>query len=101
MKIASGRGRKNHCQGMGWVWEENFLLFCKNREKCKIFMYFLHFHSKVYKSSTFLSSRKGEALENIHFFGGGSKIFSGRGTVFFGVSLWESPPLPPPLAHLW
>ena len=27
MKIASGRGRKNHCQGMESVWKENFLLF--------------------------------------------------------------------------
>ncbi len=26
MKIASGKERKNHCQGMGRVWEEKFLL---------------------------------------------------------------------------
>ncbi len=32
---------------------------------------------------------------------GESKIALGRGTVYWGVSLWESPPLPSPLAHLW
>ncbi len=48
MKIASGRGRKNHCQGMGRVWEEKLLLlyfFAKIGKKQKKDIF--HFHSKI------------------------------------------------------
>ncbi len=50
---------------------------------------------------SFLSDREGEATENFNFsLLGGSNFALGRGAMFWGVSLWASPPRTPPLAHV-
>ncbi len=51
----------------------------------------------------FAASGRGEPWKIFFlcYWGGGSKIALGRGTVFWRVSLRESLHLLPPLAHLW
>ncbi len=51
---------------------------------------------------SFLGDREGVATGNFNFslFLGGSNFALRRGIMFWGVSLWH-PPRIPPLAHVW
>ncbi len=69
-------------------------------EQSKNYAFFFTFPPKNTQNA---SSGRGKPWKIFFFCNGGSKIASGRGTVFWGVSLWESPckgsanpPTPPP-----
>ncbi len=48
----------------------------------------------------FLGDRERVATENFSLLGG-SNFALGKGTMFWGVSLWAFPPSTPPLDHVW
>ena len=91
---------------MGRIRAENFLFFTKNIEESKFIHFFPYFFQKSSKRWMFLLHQGEGSPGKLSFsamVGGVSKIALGRGTVFWRVSLWESPSPRPPMGveHLY
>ncbi len=98
--MLQGRGGKTTAR----VWEgygkKNLsFFFCINREKSKIFIYLLHFHSEILQFSTFFKQGGGRFGKYSFFLIGGTKIIGaqGGGLCFLGSAYGNPPPFLLPL----